>query len=140
MIGYSKIPLNSHNLSYYGEDQHLFDCIVRTVQKLPDQVAHFAIDRCRFLSVGRSCWGMTMPAYIATHNVEKRTRNIWLILLEELIPDDEIDSAIAHEIAHAWLKHDRMGDFPEDGEIAAANLTRRWGFSGKGTDPEYCNR
>ena len=69
---------------------------------------------------------------------------MWLILLDERSVDEDEESeilgTIAHEIAHAWLKHDRMSpDIPEDCETKAANLAKEWGFQGRGTDPEFCS-
>lgn len=65
--------------------------------------------------------------------------NRWIIVLTEELPTNDAHGIIAHEIAHAWLRHDRFADHPEDCETKAANLTREWGFTGKGADAVYCN-
>ena len=81
---------------------------------------------------------MTVPGKIASHDLERRTRNMWLILLHEKLPVDEECSIIAHEIAHAWLGHDKLSlNFPPSSEVDAAILTGSWGFTGRGADPEY---
>ena len=44
-------------------------------------------------------------------------------------------SIVAHEIAHAWLRHDRLSlDVTSECEGEAAALTLEWGFDGLGTD------
>ena len=67
---------------------------------------------------------------------------MWLVLLDERIADEGEDEAmgvIAHEIAHVWLKHNRLEDTsaPEC-EIEAANLTKTWGFNGRGAEADFC--
>jgi len=115
---------------------------IRTVlRKLPNDVGLFAYGRCVFISIGLGSFGMTLPGRISSHLVDRRTRNMWLIILDERVPDDEVQGTIAHEIAHAWLKHDQISiDIPETCEVDAALLTKSWGFTGKGTDPDYCDR
>jgi hypothetical protein len=123
----------AYRIAYYGEDDRLLRWIVETVARLPQEAREFACERCRFLSVGRSAQGMAVPAGIATHAYEKRTRNMWLILLEEELRDEHAHSIIAHEIAHAWLGHDR---FTADAsvEVETAEKVRKWGFTGLGAD------
>ena len=60
------------------------------------------------------------------------------MLLNECAPAEDIESIVAHEIAHAWFKHERPGPLPPDCEIQAANQTRDWGFRGLGADPKGC--
>jgi len=124
-------------LVYHGEDPGLRDRIVNVLSLLPDDVTDFALDRCAFLSVGKASAGMVLPGRIGVHGHEKRSRNFWLVLLDENMPGD--DSVIAHEIAHAWLRHDRLAaDDCETWERDAADLARSWGFVGRGTDVEFC--
>ena len=42
----------------------------------------------------------------------------------------DVDSTIAHELAHAWLGHVETGyvDHPDRDEIAADALAVEWGF------------
>ena len=127
------------SVAYYGDNPHTQRLIAQTITQLPDDVAEFALDRCRFLSVGVDCFAMTVSGRIASHDLERRTRNMWLILLHEKLPVDEELSIIAHEIAHAWLGHDKLSlDFSPTSEVDAATLTATWGFTGRGADPEYC--
>jgi hypothetical protein len=67
----------------------------------------------------------------------------WIILLDERITDEGEEvtmGIIAHEIAHAWLKHDRHHyATPPECEIEAADLAKAWGFTGRGADADYCH-
>jgi hypothetical protein len=124
-------------LSYYGDDDHLRARIAFVLARLPDDFVAFAIGRCSFLSVGRATTGMVLPGRLGVRGTERRSRDCWLILLDEDMPDD--NSIIAHEIAHAWLRHDRLsGDDQQTWERDAAELAKSWGFVGRGTDVEFC--
>lgn len=128
----------AYDLVFFGEDVETQLGIVKVLSKLPDNVVQFALDRCSFTSVGKVTAGMVLPGKVGIHPSEKRSRNCWLIILDERSTDDE--SVIAHEIAHAWLGHDRTSaDDQETWEIDAANLTKEWGFEGRGSDPEFCD-
>ena len=131
--------LPEEEVAYYGDDPELHLWIRRTLIKLPVEVARFVIDRCSFASVGRVNFGLILPGRIGVHVVERRSRNTWVIILSENLPASEEESVIAHEIAHAWLGHDRLAEMSNDVEIEAANLTKKWGFSGRGANPDYCN-
>ena len=105
--------------------------IVYTVMKLPNHVREYIYEECHFLSVGVTCWGMVMPKLDG-----------WLILLEERIvkefDEGNAMSIVAHEIAHAWLKHDRADStIDEQCEKEAAEKTKEWGFEGLGTNLEH---
>ena len=129
------------HLDYYGDDEGTRQLIARVVLQLPSDVAEFTLDRCRFLSIGESCYGMTLPGRIGTHWLDDNSSNVWLILLVEnldRLPGEDARSIIAHEIAHAWLGHDRTAPESEDFRTDAARLTQQWGFYGKGSDPDYC--
>lgn len=137
---YFPIEPRLEDLEYYGDSERLLHAIRRVVSKLPKDNARFVLQRCVFISIGLGSFGMTLPARIATHAVEKRTRNMWLIILDERIADDEAEGLVAHEIAHAWLHHDQLSpDTPDSGEADAAILAKSWGFTGKGTDPGHCD-
>lgn len=123
-------------IAYYGADWGFRDWILEAVARLPQKVCDFACDRCMFLSVGRSVLGMVVPARIATHAVERRTRNMWLILLEEDLTEEDAHSIIAHEIAHAWLRHDRLDGDPDPSVEEAVRQVKQWGFTGLGADEE----
>ena len=139
---FTKIDPKEHiayDLMYYGEDVELQSRIVKVLARLPDEVVAFVLDRCAFLSTGRVTLGMVLPGRLGVHHIEKRSRNCWLILLDENISTD--DSIIVHEIAHAWLRHDKLSaDDQETWEKDAAILTKSWGFEGRGSDVDYCER
>ena len=124
-------------LAYYGQREKTRECIIHAISKLPTQAQIFSLDRCAYLSIANDS-GMVLPGKIGVHASDRTSRNMWLILLsDELSADGE--GVVAHEIAHAWLKHDRLGDIPESGERDAAMLAKSWGFEGRGTDPEFCD-
>jgi hypothetical protein len=126
-------------LMHYGEDRQIRRWIVETVARLPQEACEFACDRCVFLSIGRTVQGLTLPAHIATHVREKRTRNMWFVLLDERLPDDDAHSIIAHEVAHALLRHDFVdADVPleayAEAEASVAEKVKEWGFTGQGAE------
>lgn len=129
----------AHFFRYLGDDEILAGQIVETLCRLPTDVLEFAIERCSFLSVGRTCHGAVYPGSISVHPLMKRSRKVWLIVLDEDLPEERAEDIIAHMIADAWLSHNRKGNLLLDFEIQAASLTRHWGFSGLGADPEHCN-
>ena len=126
------------DVAYYGEDEVFRWRIGEALMRLPDDVARFALARCRFVSVGRATHGMVLPGRIGTHHYERRSRNMWIILLDENVAEANVHSAIAHEIAHAWRRDDRLGEPPKDCEEQTARLVEKWGFTGIGADPRHC--
>jgi hypothetical protein len=130
-----------YDLAYHGESSDIHTQIIETISRLPKKVAKFAVENCCFISVGEAIYGIALPGRIGTKNTNLRrtTRNAWIIVLSENCNEKDIHSIIAHEIAHAWRKDDRLARPPEDCEIQTANLTRDWGFTGCGSDADYCN-
>ena len=109
-------------LRYYGDSPSTEIIIIRTLQALPSKIRKYALAKCVFLSIGNAL-GTVWPSYI----INRRERP-WLILLKD---GGITDGEVAHEVAHAWLKHDRMD--PETGpacEIEACRLARECGFDG----------
>jgi hypothetical protein len=105
--------------------------IVKVVARLPKRVAEYAINRCLFLQ--GIPYGITLPGYIVTGRHGGKSR--WVILFSYEFPEKDAESIIAHEIAHAWLKHDRYAvDIGVECEIDASNLAKQWGFSGLGAN------
>ncbi|HEX5951216.1 MAG TPA: hypothetical protein VFZ96_09445 [Actinomycetota bacterium] len=128
-------------LMYLGDDARTERVIVETLLRLPEDVRAFALERCVFLSVGWAAPGLTLPGAVGVDPATRRSRDVWLIVLEEQAPLDLLASAAAHEIAHAWLRHDRLSeDLPDEHEVQAAELAQAWGFSGKPADPGYWQR
>lgn len=125
-----------YRIAYLGESEFTRAHIANAVSRLPGDVQDFACERCRFVSVGEGAMGITLPGSIGVNAHEKRSRNMWIIVLDDRIPVEELDGVVAHEIAHAWLGHNRCEEVTVDDEVAAATLTREWGFTGRGADPE----
>jgi hypothetical protein len=130
----------TYEVRYYGDDDEIHRSICLAVMRLPQAVRDFACERCVFLSVGRSCMGMCVPQMLCEIRPEDVQRR-WIFLLDERTSEDDVLSVVAHEIAHAWLGHDRCapGGCPKDCETETANLVAQWGFTGTGADAEYCD-
>jgi predicted Zn-dependent protease len=79
-----------------------------------------------FFSIGAGSNGQCLPSRFAD-GAE------WLILIDNDAPD--IETVIAHEVAHAYLGHS-LADLlsEEETEKQAREQVRAWGFSGKGAD------
>ncbi len=124
------------------DDDQTQGVIVETITRLPRNVAEYAIEQCRFVSVGRANLGITLPGRLLQPNPqESKPEPRWLIVVEDRMPAKWAHSVVAHEIAHAWLKHDRGSpDLPVDCEVQAATLTGEWGFTGRGADVAWHRR
>jgi hypothetical protein len=111
---------------YFSADPETREALVRALSRLPDDALEFAVDKCVFVSLGGGVNGQCLPSrFVADAD--------WLVLLYDRAPD--IETVIAHEVAHAYLGHsigDPLGD--EETETQARDLVRAWGFSGKGAD------
>ena len=136
--------LESANIAvrYYGECPDTHTQIIETVARLPEEVRDFVSGQCRFISAGRSIYGMVLPGSIGVDDVSQAPENIWIVLLRDPLPKRDAHGIIAHEIAHAFLKHDRLSPdgYPGDSEQQVAGLAKQWGFTGKGADAVYCSR
>lgn len=148
---------------YYGDDAELEQLIIHVLAQLPEEVQEFVCDRCRFLSIGRTAnAAMVGGRMIFPHPLHFPEGIKWaieqgkiedlllnpplLILLSEQIVDkygpEDVQSIIAHEVAHAILghtpRHLGMDEVNQavDIEVEACELASRWGFSGEGTDTE----
>jgi len=92
--------------------------IIKTVQKLPEEVKQFVYDNCEFGSMSES------ELYGCCIDVKRP----WLILLK----NEVTEFTVAHEIAHAKLNHTRAvvtGPTWKESEEAANNLVKKWGFT-----------
>ena len=145
----------------YCDNIEVHTAVLKTVSRLPADVQKYACERCVFLALAEN--GMVFPGRItyphSSESVEMfeqvpcgaslleladyvetyERKAKWIILLPGCLAADEAQSIIAHEIAHAFLGHDRLSicDFI-DVETEACNLVRSWGFGGLGADVEYC--
>jgi len=86
--------------------------------------------------VGYSGLGMVWPARIVGPPIygqaRFRLKQRWLIVLSEDVLSDEPHGSIAHEIAHAYLGHDRQAIGTSiDVEYQACDLAAKWGFGGQ---------
>lgn len=126
----------AYDLAYYGEDLHgTFRVLVETIARLPDDVATFALGRCCYVSVGEAAYGMVLPGRIGVDHLSRRSADRWIVVLAEApMAQPGAHGIVAHEIAHAWRRDDRLGQPPADCERATAELTAQWGFDGIGAD------
>ncbi len=60
-------------LTYLGEDLNLRTMIIDTLQRLPRDVASFALENCRFVSIGRATIGTTLPGRVGTSSHQRHT-------------------------------------------------------------------
>ena len=136
------------DVSYYGGDQETHELITKTISRLPEEIIEFALSSCVFMSVGRSDYGLVMPPDTKAEKPDPKigvddrffywAHDRWLIFLADHLPDDDALGIIAHEIAHAYLGHDRLNyKLTMEVEREAANLAKAWGFTGIGTDEQW---
>jgi hypothetical protein len=119
-----------YNLRLHVDNSELEQLIVLTISELSPEVREYLYEECFFVAVGEGTHGMVLAP------VQR-----WLIFLDASIVS-AYDAAgamsiIAHEIAHAWLKHDMMDPaITAQCEIDASTLAAQWGFKGIGADVE----
>jgi hypothetical protein len=110
---------------YLSGDRNTGDAIARALDRLPADVLDFAITKCIFVSAGSAQKnGQCLPKWCLHGD--------WLILLNDQSPD--LETVIAHEVAHAWLGHGEEGDFRSDTESMenqAREKACEWGFTGR---------
>lgn len=124
---------------YHSVDEGLKHEIQRTILRLPDEVATFAVERCHFTAVGSGTVGLVLPGRVGTHPADQEiSRRFVIVLLDDPVRyGEEIQSTIAHEIAHAWRgEHVLAAGHPPDAEEQTAALARSWGFTGEASNPE----
>lgn len=115
---------------YIGHNYEVRAQIAAVISKLPRKAGAYALARCIYISVGVGESAFVMPGRV----LPRQARRKWLVVLSDRMPAKSSQSIVAHEIAHAWLKHDL---FVEAGrgnacEREAAAQARRWGFRGQG--------
>jgi hypothetical protein len=112
----------AERVMYLGGDRSTREAIVRVLLRLPGDALDLAVDKCLFLSVGSAVSGQTQPKWV----YEPRE---WLILLYDQAPN--LETLIAHEIAHAYRGHSVSARHlsEEEMERQARELTRSWGFT-----------
>lgn len=104
--------------------------ICESIAKLPEKVQEFALFNCTFITVGKDDFGTVYPASLFTHRTAsgKRTaRNHWAIVLNaRILTRKDGVFTVAHEIAHAWLKHQMWPELSNEEE--ADDLVKSWGI------------
>jgi hypothetical protein len=106
--------------------------IVEVIRRLPRKVRDYVLDECCFVTAAGH-YAQILPMPLQT----------WLIVLQdELYSQPRGPGSIAHEIAHAYLKHAEPCDLliGRKQEEEACKLAKKWGFSGSGADPKYFGR
>lgn len=128
----------AYRLSLYGCEP-LRPTVASAVSRVPEEVQTFATERCAFLGLPEGCDGAVWPARIAT-DFDGSDEDAWIVLLDAPLPDDVAEAAVAHELAHAFLRHDGLDHQadPVEVEREAAELASEWGFEGYPTNPEHC--
>jgi hypothetical protein len=123
--------VNEHSLRkanlarYLSNDSGTHSALVRALSRLPDDALEFVVDKCAFFSIGGGSNGQCLPSRF-TGEAE------WLILIDNDAPD--LETVIAHEVAHAYLGHGLEDATKEETEKQAREQVRAWGFTGKGAD------
>jgi hypothetical protein len=123
-------------LTYFGEGHETEQAIVSALVSVPAEVREFALDYCRFFSIGDGLLGPYVPGMVALDPATGSTDGVWLVVLAEGLEAEDAESIVAHELAHLWLGHEvgvESGRWNET-EEAACELTRSWGFTGKGSE------
>jgi hypothetical protein len=120
----------SEALRFFGEDHDTRSAVVSGLVRMPADVSEFALDRCIFTSIGKAAHGVYFP-------IVAGMEGMWVVELDERLERDDLESVMAHEVAHIWLEHPQLGTPGEmdAAEVAAASLVKLWGFTGKGAKP-----
>ena len=108
------------------DDDKFRAAYARTLVRLPEEVRQFALDRITILSIGRTAAGICWPSSI----IDKRSRK-WIVVIDDNYDGrTDMESNIAHEIAHARLSHNRLSpDLGPSCEKEADDLSVEWGFA-----------
>jgi len=155
-----------YRLDYFPPHGSLHTTVISTIRKLPKDVREFALENCFFFSMEEGVYGRIISGAHGSNMrwklLERLTdkeklrmlddfQHSWkiMILLRSETPENDIESVIAHEIAHAYLGHNEMDEIEvEEREIEglmvpvniveyeAYKQTLTWGFEGSGADIE----
>jgi len=127
-----------YDVCYFGEDREAEIALVEVLAGLPEDVREFALERCRFASVGRTVLGYYIQEReLRVLQAEDEETARWLVIFSDDLESNDLRSLIAHEIAHLWLGHQPFGDTRTwlEKERETCSLVKGWGFKGKGADP-----
>jgi hypothetical protein len=110
---------------YSGADETTKAVIARTLAKLPEDVAEWAVEACVFASVGGVTWGHALTL----SDWNRLSSPLHVIVLDEVVMASSNGSyVVAHEIAHIRLGHAAFPKLGEETEAAADRLAATWGF------------
>ncbi len=107
-----------------GASEEFRAACARTLVRLPEDVRDFALERCCIFTLNRNTRAACWPG-------SRRKR--WIIVANEGMRGD-VESTIAHEIAHARLGHVAPYELTNEAELPrnereADDLIVRWGFA-----------
>jgi hypothetical protein len=116
-----------------GDDLQIEQKLIEGLCRLPDDVREFALGGCFFVAIGRDDDGGLFVSPMSLKGGEDDPK--WLVVINSRWPLEDFQSAVAHEIAHLWLKHPEfdMGPDVVRHEDEAAAEVRKWGFTGIGS-------
>jgi Zn-dependent peptidase ImmA (M78 family) len=93
---------------YYDDDDSIRKSIAEAFIKLPEDVRDYILEECLIVSAGGDLYGTVWPSDIMKNS--SGNNRSWIIILSENMPEDDKVSIIAHEMAHAYLKHDKLSE------------------------------
>ena len=129
------IEMANYDLSgiYLSENTEVRQLIIKVLLKLPEEVRDFLTESCKFFvpdfEYGRVWEGQDFQADFIIYLGQD---------LAEMENEEDALSVIAHEIAHAYLNHSTLSTDGVECEKEACEKASSWGFSGIGTDLDYC--
>lgn len=111
----------------------LMRLVTQALMRIPDEVREFVYETCRFTAICNTT---------VYRNIKEYRNYSWHIFLSgDYIDDDDYQSIIARQIAHAYLGHNKKGGYmsPEIEEALkyereACALVKKWGFVGSGAE------
>src|SRR5262249_32100117 len=112
--------------------------LVDAISRLPEDVRELALERCFFVAIGGDEGGSFFAPETITGLLDVGSgAPRYLVVLNSGWKLNDFQSAVAHEIAHIWLRDPDadFGDEAERHENEAAALAREWGFTGIGSLP-----
>jgi hypothetical protein len=115
--------LITYDLVYWGDDPETEAALVRVLAKIPEDVCALALRRCWFISVG----GATHAHFIPAEHAQAVVGRAVIVMADG--QGRQLDSVIAHEVAHAMLGHGpaTVKGYDEQ-EEEARRLAAEWGF------------
>lgn len=110
-----------YNIGVLSVPSNMESHILKTIYRLPDEVREFVCDECDFCNIKSG----------TAINLKEPRKGQWLIILYDDVAEENVENLIAHEIAHAWLKHTtvRLSHEKDLEQEKEADVTaKKWGF------------